>query len=405
MASGVLKGLKAIGPLVGSVTGRIKIAKKGDGVIPPLDSHLQNRIKNALHPVRQHLVVQDIVVHSPDVKTFVLAPDATRGTAQLAYPAAGQYICIKLVVDGARISRPYSLSSSPKEALEGHYTLTIKRVEGGICSGYALDHWQVGTKVDATAPLGEFCYQPLRDAPTVVGIAGGSGITPFYSMAKAIVDGDEDFRLVLLYGSRTREDILFLPRFRQLQQASDGKFRLVNVLSNEQAEGCEQGFITADLIRRYAPADAPYSVFLCGPQAMYNFVDAELAKLGLRRKYIRHELFGEYHYPERNADYPQDAVGQTFPLHIRILDKTYDIQCRADETLLNAMEHNGIVAPSECRSGTCGACHSRLVSGEVYVPAGVDGRRMADLQFGYVHPCCTFPLGEVCIEVPADNNC
>ena len=405
MANGVLKGLKAVGPLVRSVSGRMRIAKKGDGVIPPLDSHLQNRIKNALHPVRQHLVVQQVVQHSPDVKTFVLGPDASRGTTQLAYPAAGQYICIKLVVDGARISRPYSLSSSPKEALEGHYMLTIKRVDGGICSGYVLDNWAVGTPVEATAPLGEFTYQPLRDAPTVVGIAGGSGITPFFAMAKAIADGDEQFNLVLLYGSRTKDDILFLSEFSDIQARTNGRFRLVNVLSHQQVEGCEHGFITADIIRKYAPEGQPYSVFLCGPQAMYNYVDSQLPALGLRRKYIRHELFGEFRNPQAQADYPTSVAAGPFALTVRVQDKQFDIDCRADETLLNAMERHGIVAPSECRSGTCGACHSRLVSGDVYVPAGVDGRRMADLQFGYVHPCCTFALGDVVIEVPADTNC
>ena len=405
MANGVIKNLKGFGPLVKSVTGRMKIAKQGDGVIPPLDSHLQNRIKNALHPVRQHLVVTDIIEHSADVKTFVLGPDASRGTTTLGYPMAGQYICIKLTVGGARISRPYSLSSSPKEAAEGHYSLTIKRVDGGICSGYVLDNWQVGSKVAASAPLGVFTYEPLRDAHTVVGIAGGSGITPFFSLAKAIADGDEDCDLVLLYGSRTQADILFLPQFNELEQRTSGRFRLVNVLSDQQVEGCEYGFITADLIRKYAPNVGDYSVFLCGPQGMYNFVDRELAKLNLRPKFIRHELFGEYHHPENNTDYPQAAKGQTFALHVKVLDKHYDITCRADETILNAMEHNGIIAPSECRSGVCGACHSRLISGTVYVPASVDGRRMADLQFGYVHPCCTFPTSDVSIDVPGNNNC
>lgn len=404
MAKTVIKGLKGVGPLVKSLVGRMKIAKKGDGVIPPLDSHLQNQIKNALHPARQYLVVQQVVEHSADVKTFVLAPDPSRGTVSLGYPAAGQYICIKLAVDGATVSRPYSLSSSPKEAREGRYTLTIKRVDGGLGSGYVLDNWQVGTKVETSGPLGVFTYEPLRDAPTVIGIAGGSGITPFYSMAKAIVDGDEDFRLVLLYGSRTKNDILFADEFAALQAASQGKFQLVNVLSNEETDDCEQGFITAELIRKYAPKEGEYSIFLCGPQAMYNFVDKELCKLGLRRKFIRHELFGEYHYPEQNADYPQEAKGKTFRVHVKILDKQFDIDCRADETLLNALEHNGIVAPSECRSGVCGACHSRLVSGTVYVPTSVDGRREADLQFGYIHPCCTFPTSDCSIDVPAPQS-
>ena len=367
--------------------------------VPALDSYIQNRLKNELHPTVQHLVVSDIIPHGADVKTFVLRGDEAAGTRVLGYPAAGQYIRIRQQIGEAQICRPYSLSSSPREAAEGYYTLTIKRVDGGLMSVYALDNWQVGTKVEASGPLGVFTYEPLRDAATVIGLAGGSGITPFYSMAKAIVDGDEDFRLILLYGSRTREDILFLDDFRHLEAASNGKFRLVNVLSHEEAEGCEHGFLTADLIRKYAP-DGEYSVFMCGPQVMYNFVDKELEKLALRRKFIRHELFGEYRNPQQNADYPAEAEGKIVRLHVKICDREYDLSCDANETLLNAMEHGGLLVPSECRSGTCGYCRSRLVTGQVYVPQSVDGRRMADLQYGYVHPCCTFPLSDVYLDVP-----
>ena len=72
-----------------------------------------------------------------------------------------------------------------------------------------------------------------------------------------------------------------------------------------------------------------------------------------------------------------------------------------EEIHLNAaMEQNGIAASTNCRSGVCGWCHSRLVSGNVYVPKEVDGRRMADLQYGYVHPCSTFPLSDIEIDVP-----
>ena len=193
--------------------------------------------------------------------------------------------------------------------------------------------------------------------------------------------------------------ILFLDEFEAIEKATAGKFKLVNVLSHEEAEGCEHGFLTAELIKKYAP-EGEYSVFLCGPQAMYNFADKELEKLRLRRKFIRHELFGEYRNPQQNADYPKEAEGKTFRVHVKIWDEEYDVPCRYDESLLNAMERGGVTAPSDCRSGVCGWCRSRLVEGEVYVPASVDGRRAADKEYGYVHPCCTFPLSDVYIDVP-----
>ncbi|MBQ8178058.1 MAG: iron-sulfur cluster-binding domain-containing protein, partial [Clostridia bacterium] len=304
----------------------------------------------------------------------------------------------RLKVGSIELTRPYSISSSPKNALEGYYQLTVKRVEGGLASEYILDNWAEGTKVSTSAPQGTFTYERLRDAKVVIGVAGGSGITPFRSLAKAIIDGDEDCSLILLYGSRTKEDILFLDEFNELMAKSD-KFKLVNVLSAGEMDGAESGFITAELIKKYAPT-GNYSIFLCGPQAMYNFVDKEIETLGLRKKFIRHELFGEYRNPENESDYPQEAVGKTFKLKVVMAGSVREVECNANETMLNAMERGGVLAPANCRSGECGWCHSRLVSGEVYVPKRGDGRRLADLQFGYVHPCMTFPLSDVEIDVP-----
>lgn len=59
------------------------------------------------------------------------------------------------------------------------------------------------------------------------------------------------------------------------------------------------------------------------------------------------------------------------------------------------MEQAGIKAPSRCRSGQCGWCHSMLVSGEVFIPDEADGRREADKKFGWIHPCCTYPLSDI----------
>ena len=177
------------------------------------------------------------------------------------------------------------------------------------------------------------------------------------------------------------------------------KIKLVNVLSDEKKRGCESGFIDAKLITKYAPKDKAYSIFLCGPQAMYDFADKEIAKLNIKRKYVRHELFGEYFHPEKNADYSGD-IKATYKLTVRIAGKERTIDCAADTSLLRAMEAAGINAPSDCRSGRCGWCHSQLISGEVYIPESVDGRRAADKEFGYIHPCCSFPLSDIVLDVP-----
>ena len=373
------------------------VMKQSSAPVRDILTYTPNALAAALHPKAQFLVVKEIKAFSPDMKSYILSPNEKKGTTALAWFSAGQYLSVVADIEGKPFKRPYSIASSPADTLHGEYMITVKRVGGGIVSQYILDNWTVGTEVTASAPLGDFTYERLRDASTVIGIAGGSGITPFRALAKAILEGDEPCSLVLLYGSRTLKDAVFSDEIAAMAEKCD-KIKLVNVTSDEKAEGCESGFITADLIKKYAPA-GDYSIFLCGPQAMYNFADKEIEKLGIRRKFVRHELFGEYFHPEKNEDYKGD-VNAEYTLTVRINGTEHKVPCKADTTLLRAMEAAGLNPPSDCRSGRCGWCHSQLLSGKVYVPASVDGRRLADKEFGFIHPCCSFPLSDVTIDVP-----
>ena len=384
--------------MIGVITKRLSAIGKGSPApAKDLYDYYPNKLAAALHPKAQHLVIKEIKEFSPDMKAILFAPDPSKGTDSLAWFSAGQYLSVEANIGGKIFKRPYSIASSPADTLDGTYMIMVKRVDGGIVSQYILDNWKVGDSVTTSAPLGDFTYERLRDAKTVIGIAGGSGITPFRSLAKAIGEGDEPCSLVLLYGSRTLADAVFSDEITEIAKKCD-RVKLVNVLSNEEKEGCESGFITADLIKKYAPAD-DYSIFMCGPQAMYNFADKEIEKLGIRRKFVRHELFGEYFHPEKNADYSGN-IQDKFNLTVTIAGETTVIPCNADTTLLRAMEDAGLNPPSDCRSGRCGWCHSKLLSGDVYIPASVDGRRLADKEFGYIHPCCTFPLSDLAIDVP-----
>ena len=357
-------------------------------------------IARALHPKRQYLKVAEVKDMSPDCKSFTLVPDPERGTTGLAYFGAGKYLTVFETINGMPVTRAYSISSSPKESLEGKYVLTIKLVDGGLVSRYIFDTWTVGANVEVSAPAGNFEYQPLRDAKKVICLAGGSGITPFVSMANAIADGDEDFEMTLLYGSRNKDNILFFDELEELQNKCD-KIKVVHVLSDEKKKikGTEKGFITAELIKKYAPENEAYSVFLCGPQQMYEFVDKELETLGLAKKYIRHEMFGEFHNPASQPDYPS-GIPERVKITVTIQDKTYIIFGSSSDSVMQIIEKNGLSAPARCRSGECGFCHSHLISGEVYVPEHLEYRRLADYQFGCIHPCCSFPLTDLEINVP-----
>lgn len=375
-----------------------KIIDAPDTMPPSKNSYHANTLASELHPPVQHLIVSEIIEHNADIKSYCLTADTQKGTTKLAYFNAGQYLSLTITVNSLTVTRPYSICSSPREALEGKYMLTVKRVDGGLVSGYILDNWEIGTTVTASAPLGHFNYEPLRDASTIVGIAGGSGITPFISMAKAIAEGDEDASLILFYGSRTLSEAIFTQELRQLEAACS-KIKIINVLSHETKEDCEKGFVTAQLISKYITT-TPYSVFICGPQSMHEFTDEQLKLLSINPKYIRHELFGEYTAPSHDAAYPS-SVPSKITITVRTDGNDTSIVADSSVTILRSLETNGIFSPAQCRSGECGWCHSKLVSGDIYTPASMDKRRAADQIFGYIHPCCSFPLTDIVIEISA----
>ncbi len=379
------------------IPGRMHVIEQAPADSLPKDYPV-NRLADALHPAIQHVKISAVREHGNDAKSFTLVPDEEKGTRELAWFSAGQYVSVFLEIGHSRLCKPYSICSGPTDAAKGSYTLTVKRSAGGFASEYILNNWKEGDSIDISAPEGTFTYEPLRDAQTVIGIAGGSGITPFHSLASAIADSLEDCNLVLLYGSRTKDSILLKDEFDALESKSS-RIKVVHVLSHEAADGYEHGFITAELIKKYAPA-GNYSIFLCGPQAMYQFADNEIEKLNLEQKWVRHELFGQFQNPESCDDYPAQAAGKTFHLTVISRDECHTIDAAAGESLLTAMERAGLSAPSRCRSGECGVCHSYLAKGSVYVPSSVDGRRAADLTYGYIHPCCSFPTSDVTLEIP-----
>lgn len=393
-----LKSLKAT-KFISLLGNRQKTFENAKATMPELSDNA-TVLARALHPKKQFVKVAEVIERAEDCKSFVLVPDEAKGTKALAYFGAGKYLTVFEEIEGMKITRAYSISSKPQDALNGKYMLTIKRVDGGLMSNYILDTWEVGTSVTVSAPEGHFEYQPLRDAKNVICLAGGSGITPFISMAGAVIDGDEEFNMTLIYGSRSRANILFYDELEEIKKS--GKVNVVHVLSDEEAEGFEKGFITAELIKKYAPENEPYSIFICGPQGMYEFLDKEIAKLGLEKKYVRHEMFGEFRNPSSQPDYPSD-VPETVSITVTIQDETKTITGSTNDTVLQILEKNGIAAPARCRSGECGFCHSHLLSGKVYVPKTLEYRRLADFKFGCIHPCCSFPLTDLVINVPVSK--
>ena len=368
-------------------------AKEVSGVFPI------NENAKALHPDWIKLVIDRIIDRGgAQAKTFILR--STDG-GPLPYFRAGQYISLKLPLDGSFVTRSYSLCSSPKDALRGEYAITVRSNPGGFVADRLLAELKEGDKLVSSGPQGFFYYEKLRDAKQVIGLAGGSGITPFLSMARAIAEGIEDFRLTLLFGSRDEDNILFREELDEIAAACP-KFKVIHVLSEEEKAGFESGFITAELIRKYAPEGEEFSVYLCGPEAMYRFLKPEIAKLGLPERLFRRKLIDVTKTPWECEGYPQECRGKQFSIVVKQGPQEWTIPASADEPVLVAIERAGIRAPSRCRAGECGWCRSRLNAGTVFIPQENEMRRWADVHYGYIHPCCSFPTSDLVIEVPGE---
>ncbi len=368
------------------------------GSLPEYD-YETNVTARTLHPDEQTMVIKE-VTELPDARCYRL--EESDINQPLAPFLAGQYVSVFLSINGSELTRPYTICSSPADVAEGEYSILVKKVPDGFVSNYILQNWKKGDRVSISGPEGNFYHEPLRDPDQIVGLSGGSGITPFYSMAQAIRDGVADYSLTLLYGCKKESEILFRKELDAIA-AECPKFKVIYVLSDEEQEGFEHGFLSADLISKYAP-DGAYSIFACGPAVMYDFLRKEVAKLDIPKRLVRFDVAGEYHHPEKDEAYPKTAAGQTFQLTVDLPTERRVIPAKSEESILVALERAGIKVPSRCRSGECGFCRTRLSSGEIYIPETAEHRKKADVKDGFIHPCCTFPVSDCHILINYDRG-
>ena len=367
------------------IVDQIKVSRKLGGTVSAAVTAAEEYIR-LLHPERLALCVADIIDETASTKTLRLVSRDN----YLPPFLAGQYIALFLEIDGIRTSRPYSVSSQPNQV--GYYDITIRRVENGLVSNYLLDEIQRGDTLISSGPAGNFYFNPLIHKKTIVCIAGGSGITPFMSMIREIVDCRLDRTVYLFYGSRTSEDVIFGDEITHLADKFEN-IRFTPVIENPAAGydgAC--GFITRDVLRELLEEIEDKSFFICGPQGLYDFCLPQVEELGVPRRKIKQEMYGAppniWQYPGWPGEIEPD---DTFSVAVKNGNR---IKAKAGETLLSALEKNEILVPSLCRSGECSMCRVKIMSGKVYQPAGVPVRK-SDRQFGYVHSCMAFPISDL----------
>jgi ferredoxin-NADP reductase len=341
------------------------------------------------------LRVAEIVKETPTTKTL----RCERVDGPLPPWRPGQYVNVYVDVDGVLTSRPYSISCAPGDGL---LDLTVRDKPGGFVAPYLLNEVQVGHDLESTGPAGNFYYEPLIDGEELVFLAGGSGITPFMSIIRDVLAGDEEdseaprLWMYLFYGSRKVSDVIFGRELAELA-AVHSNFAFSPVIS-EPPPGYPglTGFLCADLIRQRVGDVEGKTFYICGPNVMYGYCLAELAELGVPPHKIKRELYGPPDDVTLEPGWPKDLPANAV-FEIEVQGRAV-VRAPAGEPLLNSLERYGLVVPAVCRAGECSACRTRLLSGRVFQPSQACLRE-SDREQGYIHACVSYPLENLRIRI------
>ena len=204
--------------------------------------------------------------------------------------------------------------------------------------------------------------------------------------------------LTILYGSVSEDDIILKD---ELDDCLCDKVHVIHVLSGDNPDWKgEKGLLDAKLIKKYSSRDTSY--FICGPQAMYTFLQGELKKLEVPERRIRFEVFGQPKDVTKMEGYPKEKKDKVYEITVCRGIKEDVISARADEPIAVSLERAGMKIHTACRSGSCGFCRIKVLEGKYFVCKVGDGRRAADKDFDYVHACSTYPISDMKIRINID---
>ncbi len=360
---------------------RKKAIEKADDKIEHIDNVLTNQKK--LHQGLIKSKVLKIKKESASSKRITfLVPEET-------YLIAGTYVSLKLRINEAYITRPYSVITSPKEALESHYIeIIVKEKDDGFVSLYLNRELKEGDEIDFELNQGDFTYNSFRDKKKLVFIAGGVGITPFISLTKNLLDNKSVEDITILYGIRNMEDLLAKD---ELESFIKQGIKVIYVVSDDPSYKGEKGFINKTIINKYVDVkDSTF--FLCGPTVMIDYLKNELSSLDVDIRKVRSE---GYINPNINTN-------EEYNIEVRRGLETKMIKAKSHESLLVALERNMIKHDSSCRSGRCGYCHLKVIKGE-YTLLDDSYIRYSDKELNYVHSCVTYPKSDMIIQISIEE--
>ena len=282
--------------------------------------------------------------------------------------AHGQHLVLRHQVDGRELRRCYSLCSP---APDGPLRVAVRRVEGGAFSGWVHDTLQVGQEIDVMPPRGAFTHSLASDAARrYLLVAGGSGITPIYSVARTVLEQEPEAEVTLLYVNRSVASTMLLDDLEALRNLHLERFRVWHAFTEERAQlellsGRPDAPRLEELIARGFLPERPDHVFLCGPQGLVETAREVLrAPVVSPRSCIHTELFMAERRARRGAP-AQEPGRAACRVEARLHGRSTSVDLAAGQTILEAVERARPEVPFSCRAGVCSTCLARLIEGEV----------------------------------------
>ncbi|OYQ31810.1 FAD-binding oxidoreductase [Niveispirillum lacus] len=344
--------------------------------------------------------VARIVEESRTIRSFHLTPADGAG---LLPHLAGQHLPIRLAVPGSDkpLIRTYTLSVAPSD---GCYRISVKR--DGLVSRYLHDHVRRGDRIEVRAPAGAFTIDAAEKRPAIL-LAAGVGITPLLAMLRHVVHEGLRTRsirpIILFQAARTKPERAFDRELAELVTAAGGAVRIIRVLSDpdDAVQGRDYdvaGRIDTALLKAHLPFN-DYDFYLCGPPAFTQAQYDGLRALTIADHRIHAEAFGPSALT-RTIDSAKPIVplppAATAPVPVAFTASRKEARWTPGSgTLLELAEARGLSPNFSCRSGSCGACKSRLLAGTVsYVRAPTAPRAPDEVLI-----CCAVPSGDQPIQL------
>jgi ring-1,2-phenylacetyl-CoA epoxidase subunit PaaE len=190
---------------------------------------------------------------------------------------SGQHLTVRVKVKGSNHSRCFSLSSTPKDDF---LRITVK-LKGEV-SHWFYNEAKIGDTIESLYPVGDFKACASKN---YVMIAGGSGITPIYSMIQDILVKNPESSIKLVYANKNESSIIFKKEIDALAKQYSN-FECQHFLSGQKRIGIE------DLI---VNTEANY--YVCGSENLKESIFDNLQLAGINKNKIHTEHFVDGYVP------------------------------------------------------------------------------------------------------------